>query len=100
MANDGAAARSTARSGMGLLGWVFIVFLTLKLGGWGIPAGWSWWWIFSPLWIPWVVAFAIAALLGAVYVVATTIQWWLRRRSSKRVARRMNQSLRERRRIG
>lgn len=30
---------------------VFIVFLTLKLGGWGVVAGWSWVWVCSPLWI-------------------------------------------------
>lgn len=30
---------------------VFIVFLTLKLGGWGVVATWSWLWVCSPLWI-------------------------------------------------
>jgi hypothetical protein len=29
-----------------------LIFLTLKLGGWGVVATWSWWWIFSPVWIP------------------------------------------------
>jgi hypothetical protein len=31
---------------------LFLIFLVLKLGGWGVVATWSWWWIFSPLWIP------------------------------------------------
>jgi hypothetical protein len=39
-------------SSLGLGTILFIIFLTLKLGGWGVVATWSWWWIFSPLWIP------------------------------------------------
>jgi hypothetical protein len=38
---------------------LFLIFLILKLGGWGIVATWSWWWIFSPIWIPLVVALLI-----------------------------------------
>jgi len=36
-----------------------LIFLTLKLGGWGVVATWSWWWIFSPLWIPTAIIFII-----------------------------------------
>ena len=36
--------------GLGTIIW--LIFLTLKLGGWGVVATWSWWWIFSPIWIP------------------------------------------------
>jgi hypothetical protein len=36
--------------GLGLI--IFLIFLTLKLGGWGVVATWSWWWVFSPIWIP------------------------------------------------
>lgn len=32
---------------------LFIVLLILKLVGW---VSWSWWWIFSPLWIPAVIS--------------------------------------------
>ena len=39
-----------SRLGLGAI--LFLIFLTLKLGGWGVVATWSWWWIFSPLWIP------------------------------------------------
>jgi len=41
---------NTYRTGIGSL--VFLIFLTLKLGGWGQVANWSWWWVTSPLWIP------------------------------------------------
>jgi len=49
--------------GLGLGTILFLIFLTLKLGGWGVVATWSWWWVFSPLWIP-------VVLLGIVILIA------------------------------
>jgi hypothetical protein len=45
-----------------------LIFLTLKLGGWGVVATWSWWWVFSPLWIP----------LGMVGIIVL-ISFWANR---------------------
>ena len=45
---------------------LFLIFLTLKLAGLGVVATWSWWWVFSPLWIP-------LSLLG----VLVFISYWL-----------------------
>jgi hypothetical protein len=53
-------------NGLGLGTVLFLIFLTLKLGGWGVVATWSWWWVFSPLWIPII-------LLGLVVLVAFLI---------------------------
>jgi hypothetical protein len=49
---------------------VFIVFLTLKLGGWGVVATWSWLWVCSPLWIglALVLCFFVLFLLFALIV--------------------------------
>lgn len=47
-------------SGMGLLGWVFLLFLALKLTGY---IDWSWWWVTAPLWGGFTVAMLI--LIGA-----------------------------------
>ena len=49
--------------GVSLLGMVFLVFLILKLANAGAVANWSWWWVFSPLWIPVVVGLLIVALI-------------------------------------
>ena len=49
--------------GLGLGTLLFLIFLTLKLGGWGVVATWSWWWVFSPLWIP-------VVLIGIVILIA------------------------------
>lgn len=51
--------------GLGLI--IFLIFLTLKLGGWGVVATWSWWWIFSPIWIP--LAFAGIIALIALLII-------------------------------
>lgn len=34
---------------------VLIVFLILKLAQVGLVASWSWWWVFSPVWLPTLV---------------------------------------------
>jgi ABC-type antimicrobial peptide transport system permease subunit len=52
--------------GLGLGTILFLIFLTLKLGGWGVVATWSWWWVFSPLWIP-------LSLIGILVLIA----YWL-----------------------
>jgi hypothetical protein len=49
--------------GIGIGTILFLIFLTLKLGGWGIVATWSWWWIFSPIWIPVLIVIIVAAII-------------------------------------
>ena len=34
--------------GMGLLGWLTILFIGLKLAD---VIAWSWWWVLAPVWI-------------------------------------------------
>jgi hypothetical protein len=61
-------------NGIGLMGFIFLVFLVLKLTGVGSVANWSWWWVTSPLWLPtaiywgFVVGLAVIALLIGVFV--------------------------------
>ena len=45
-------SENNSNSGLSAGTILFLIFLTLKLGGWGIVATWGWIWIFSPLWIP------------------------------------------------
>jgi hypothetical protein len=49
--------------GIGIGTILFLIFLTLKLGGWGVVATWSWWWVFSPLWIPILIVIIVAAII-------------------------------------
>jgi hypothetical protein len=61
-------------NGIGLMGFIFLVFLALKLTGVGSVANWSWWWVTSPLWLPTaiylglIVGLAIIALVIGVFV--------------------------------
>lgn len=48
--------------GMGLFGWLFIVFLVLKLTGY---IDWSWWWVTCPIW----GAFALGLVIFIVAFV-------------------------------
>lgn len=49
-----------AKRGIGGLGILFFIFLTLKLAELGVVKGWSWWWVTCPLWIiPAIILFII-----------------------------------------
>ncbi len=60
---------SSSSGVIGLCSMVFIVFLILKRAGVGVVATWSWWWVTSPLWIPFVIV-----LLA---VIAMAVTWAL-----------------------
>jgi len=61
------ADNKNTSSGLGFGTVLFLIFLTLKLGGWGVVATWSWWWIFSPIWIPLVFIVIIALIVAIVH---------------------------------
>ena len=42
-------SNQSTNGGIGLTTILFLIFLTLKLTN---NIDWSWWWVFSPLWIP------------------------------------------------
>ena len=42
--------KKNTSTGIGLGGFIFLVFLTLKLGEIGPVQYWSWWWVTAPLW--------------------------------------------------
>jgi hypothetical protein len=59
--------KSTQGLGLGTI--LFLIFLTLKLGGWGVVATWSWWWVFAPIWIPVTLIFVIAFIVGLIEIL-------------------------------
>jgi predicted membrane channel-forming protein YqfA (hemolysin III family) len=48
---------------------VFLIFLALKLGGFGVVANWSWWWVCSPLWLPLFIVFCILGIVGVFVII-------------------------------
>lgn len=53
--------KTTTRSGgIGFTGLLTIAFIVLKLTGY---IGWTWWWVFSPIWISIAVAILLVIIL-------------------------------------
>lgn len=50
--------------GIGFVGLLTIVFITLKLTGF---IAWSWWWVLSPIWIT-VSVIVLILLIYAIYL--------------------------------
>jgi hypothetical protein len=55
--------RERSGGGVGFLGLLAIVFITLKLMKY---IDWSWWWVVSPLWIPVAVGMIVILIALAV----------------------------------
>lgn len=60
--------QTTTSGGVGLMGLLFLVFLTLKLAEVGAVATWSWWWVTAPLWAPLGALLVFMALMFVVLV--------------------------------
>lgn len=62
-----AAKQVVVRSsgGIGILGALGILFLTLKLLGVSAVASWPWVWVLAPFWIP----FALILLFGFIWMI-------------------------------
>lgn len=61
--------KTTSSGGIGFCGLLAIVFITLKLAQIGPVATWSWWWVLSPLWIPFVIMFIILFVILLIAVL-------------------------------
>ena len=57
---------SGTSGGIGFCGMLAIVFIALKLAK---VITWSWWWVLSPLWIPFALALAIIAMVLLVKLI-------------------------------
>lgn len=53
-------------SGVDGLTLLFLIFLTLKLGGWGVVATWSYWWVFAPIWAPITIALVALGIIALI----------------------------------
>lgn len=59
---------SSSSGGIGFVGLLTILFITLKLMGY---IAWSWWWVWSPIWIMAAVVITILLVCGAIALLAT-----------------------------
>lgn len=58
--------------GMGLDVILTIIFIVLKLCE---VITWSWWWVFSPIWITWSIVIVVVALM-AIFFPLVFRDWW------------------------
>lgn len=49
---------------------IFVIFLTLKLSG---VIDWSWWWVISPLWLPFALVLAVIGIISIFALIAVLI---------------------------
>jgi len=66
---------SSSSSGIGFCGLLTVAFVVLKLTHF---IGWSWWWVTSPIWIPFCL---FMAFLGFCLVMAVACGQWPKKRS-------------------
>lgn len=80
--------RTLHSGGIPILGFVFLIFLTLKLAEIGAVANWSWWAVTAPLWgIP-AILLAVVAVLMVVAGICRATEAFLVARKRKKVAAR------------
>lgn len=60
--------------GLGISTILFLIFLTLKLAEVGPVAKWSWWWVTSPLWIPFAIVGVIAVIALVIAVIVSKLK--------------------------
>lgn len=68
MGNTYMNATSSSSGGIGFVGLLTIVFITLKLLGY---ISWSWWWVLSPIWISFGV---VVGIFGFMFLVVFLIE--------------------------
>ena len=59
--------------GIGFLGALAILFIALKLLN---QITWSWWWVLSPIWIPFAIILVVLLVIGGIMLFATRKYYW------------------------
>lgn len=59
--------KETKRTGVSMPMAIFLIFIVLRLTG---NIEWSWWWVFSPIW----VTFAISMVLTIILTIIKTLR--------------------------
>lgn len=57
---------TSASGGIGFLGVLAAIFITLKLTGY---IDWSWWMVLAPIWGPWAVIGAVGMIVMVLAIV-------------------------------
>lgn len=72
MSKTASATATSSSSGMGIGGLLTVIFVVCKIFNFGPIGAWSWWWVFSPLWIGFAVVAGVLLMIG---LVALVVAW-------------------------
>lgn len=62
---------SSSSGGIGFVGLLTLVFITLKLLG---KIDWSWWWVLSPLWISAGIGISVLVIIGLIVLAVFLVK--------------------------
>lgn len=51
-----------------------VLFIGLKLAEVGVVAGWSWWWVLAPLWMPISLIVALGLILALIIAISEAVR--------------------------
>ena len=63
-------ASSSSSSGIGLVTALTVTFVILKALG---KLTWTWWWVFSPIWISAAITMTILLIVSIVFLIACLV---------------------------
>ena len=69
-------SESSSSNGIGFVGLLQIVFITLKLLG---VIGWSWLWVLSPVWISLAITGVIVVIAFVIVVIVLLVMYIIKR---------------------
>ena len=72
MSDNGKATASASSGGIGTLGLLGVVFVTLRLLG---VIDWSWWWVTAPFWGGLALVLGILAVIAIVAGLVLGVAW-------------------------
>ena len=58
--------KNNSSNGIGIGTLIFLIFLVLKLAEIGPVAKWTWWWVTSPLWIPFAIIIPVIGIIALI----------------------------------
>ena len=87
MSNATSSSTASANTGMGVVGWLTIVFIVLKLNPGGYLTSpvvdWSWWLVFSPILSVLGIIFALLLFAGMAFGASSLIDRHKRNKRKK-----------------
>lgn len=82
------------KNGVGFLGWLTLIFIVLKLNpGSHLDSpveDWSWWWVLSPILIPFAILVVVGFVFGTIILVDKANQQRRRKQFQQMIAERRN----------